>query len=54
MTDPDAPPPPDSLTAPEPTSPEPTSPERVDPEDWESASGDDDERYQRERPPHWG
>ena len=48
MTDPDTPPPPAS-----PTAPEPTPPARVDPEDWESAL-DDDERYRRERPPHWG
>jgi hypothetical protein len=26
---------------------------RVDPEDWASTPPDDDERYQRERPPHW-
>jgi hypothetical protein len=30
-----------------------TPPARVDPEDWESTPADDDERYQRERPPHW-
>ncbi|WP_088313768.1 hypothetical protein [Kineosporia sp. R_H_3] len=28
-------------------------PRRVDPEDWSRSGGDDDERYQRERPPHW-
>jgi hypothetical protein len=26
---------------------------RVDPEDWAAAPSDDDERYERERPPHW-
>jgi hypothetical protein len=26
---------------------------RVDPEDWSAAPSDDDERYERERPPHW-
>lgn len=25
----------------------------VDPEDWQRSGGSDDERYQRERPPHW-
>ncbi|WP_088282408.1 hypothetical protein [Kineosporia sp. A_224] len=29
------------------------APRRVDPEDWSRSGGDDDERYQRERPPHW-
>lgn len=26
---------------------------RVDPEDWASSGGDDDDRYLRDRPPHW-
>jgi hypothetical protein len=30
-----------------------SAPRRVDPEDWSRSGGDDDERYQRERPPHW-
>jgi hypothetical protein len=34
-------------------SPPSRPPARVDPEDWASAPADDDERYQRERPPHW-
>lgn len=25
----------------------------VDPEDWQRSGGSDDERYLRERPPHW-
>lgn len=28
-------------------------PRTVDPEDWASSGGDDDDRYLRERPPHW-
>jgi hypothetical protein len=29
-------------------------PSRVDPEDWTATPpGDDDERYVKERPPHW-
>jgi hypothetical protein len=31
---------------------QPAAPGRVDPEDW-SGSGEDDDRYLRERPPHW-
>lgn len=30
-----------------------SAPRRVDPEDWSRSGGDDDERYHRERPPHW-
>jgi hypothetical protein len=29
------------------------TPRRVDPEDWAASPTDDDERYERERPPHW-
>jgi hypothetical protein len=44
-SDPSSPPQPD---------PPPTSPTAPDPEDWQStAVSGDDERYQRERPPHW-
>lgn len=25
----------------------------VDPEDWQRSGGSDDDRYLRERPPHW-
>jgi hypothetical protein len=28
-------------------------PSRADPEDWAATRNDDDERYTRERPPHW-
>ncbi|HYJ76711.1 MAG TPA: hypothetical protein VEV65_13980 [Kineosporiaceae bacterium] len=31
----------------------PATTSTVDPEDWASTRADDDERYQRERPPHW-
>ena len=33
----------------------PATPRRpdVDPEDWKSSGGSDDDRYLRERPPHW-
>lgn len=51
-TDPDSPP---ARPAPEPPvgadAPRPAP--RVDPEDWAGTPGDDDERYQRDRPPHW-
>ena len=44
--DPSSPPPPEP--------PDPASPIAPDPEDWQStAVSGDDERYQRERPPHW-
>lgn len=34
--------------------PDPSSPPALDPEDWAStAPSGDDERYQRDRPPHW-
>jgi hypothetical protein len=43
---------PASLPPPEP--PDAASPTATDPEDWQStAASGDDERYLRERPPHW-
>jgi hypothetical protein len=50
VTDPDIPPSPDVAV---PVAPAGTPPLPVDPEDWESTPADDDDRYQRERPPHW-
>ncbi len=39
---------------PPPEPPDPSSPTAPDPEDWQStAVSGDDERYQRDRPPHW-
>ncbi len=39
---------------PPPEPPDPASPTAPDPEDWQStAVSGDDERYQRDRPPHW-
>jgi hypothetical protein len=35
-------------------SPEPVSADGIDPEDWAASGGKaDEERYLRERPPHW-
>jgi hypothetical protein len=44
----------DSASPPPPEPPDPVSPTAPDPEDWQStAASGDDERYLRERPPHW-
>lgn len=36
-----------------PAAPPASGPRRVDPEDWAATGADDDDRYLRERPPHW-
>jgi hypothetical protein len=44
----------DPSSPPPPQPPDPASPTAPDPEDWmATAVSGDDERYQRERPPHW-
>jgi hypothetical protein len=60
VTDPDTPsaatPPaarPREQADPDAVQPSSTQRPKIDPEDWASSPTDDDERYQRERPPHW-
>jgi hypothetical protein len=53
VTEPDAPPAAPADASPEAEAASGPDSFRADPEDWASTSGEDDEPYTRERPPHW-